>query len=141
MTISISPFTIADYDEAYALWSVTSGIGLSSVDSREAIQYYLDENPGTSFVAREDGKLIGAVLCGTDRRRGYLNHLAVSPSHRGQKLGRELVKHCLEALRAKGIVKCHIFVYRDNAQGAAFWEKIGWKKRADLDIMSIDIPV
>lgn len=140
MTITISLFTTADYDEAYALWSVTPGIGLSSVDSREAIKWYLDENPGTSFIAREDGRLVGAVLCGTDRRRGYLNHLAVAPSHRSHSIGRDLVSHCLRALRARGIVKCHIFVYRDNSEGAAFWERIGWKKRTDLDIMSIDIP-
>jgi putative acetyltransferase len=140
MPITISPFTISDYDEAYALWSVTPGIGLSSVDSRKAIQHYLDANPGSSFVAREDGRLVGAVLCGTDRRRGYLNHLAVASSHRGQNLGRELVAHCLTALKSKGIVKCHIFVYRNNMEGTAFWEKIGWKKRTDLDIMSIDIP-
>jgi N-acetylglutamate synthase len=140
MSISILPFTIQDYEEAYALWSITPGIGLSSVDSHPAIKLYLEENPGSSFIARDDGKLVGAVLCGSDRRRGYLHHLAVAASHRHQKIGQQLVEHALRAIRAKGIVKCHIFVYRDNAEGARFWEKIGWKKRTDLDIMSIDIP-
>lgn len=140
MTIEISPFDIADYEEAYALWTVTPGIGLSSVDSREAIQYYLEENPGISHVAREDGRLIGALLCGSDRRRGYLHHLAVDPTCRRRNIGRELVEHSLKALRAQGIVKCHIFVYRDNAGGFAFWEKTGWYRRNDLEIMSIDMP-
>lgn len=140
MTLEISPFTIADYEEAYALWSVTPGIGLSSVDAREAIQFYLDENPGISHVARENGRLVGAVLCGSDRRRGYLHHLAVASDCRGKNIGRKLVDHCLKALRRQGIVKCHIFVYRDNTDGFAFWEKIGWYRRNDLDIMSIDMP-
>jgi len=140
MAVTIIPFTINDYDEAYALWSKTSGIGLSSVDSRPAIGHYLAENPGNSFIARDGEKLVGAVLCGTDRRRGFLHHLAVDPAYRGQNIGHRLVEHCLAALKARGIVKCHIFVYRDNPEGAAFWEKIGWKKREDLDIMSIDIP-
>ncbi len=139
MTVDIHPMTIADYDEVHALWSVSQGIGLSDADTLPAIRQYLDGNPGNSFVARRDGVLVGAVLCGTDHRRGYLHHLAVAESTRGEGIGRGLVEHCLQALRAQGITKCHIFVYRDNAAGAAFWEKIGWKKRDELDIMSIDI--
>lgn len=139
MTIEIHPMTIHDYDEVHALWSASKGIGLSDADTRPAIQRYLEENPGGSYIAREDGRLVGAVLCGTDRRRGYLHHLAVSSAAHGRGIGRQLVEKCLQALRAQGITKCHIFVYRDNEEGSAFWERIGWKKRNDLDIMSFDL--
>jgi ribosomal protein S18 acetylase RimI-like enzyme len=139
MTVEIMPMTIADYEEVYSLWSRSAGIGLSDADTKPAIQHYLDQNPGGSFVARLNGTLVGAVLCGTDRRRGFLHHLAVAAAQQGKGIGRLLVERCLQSLRRQGITKCHIFVYRDNTEGSAFWEKIGWKKRTELDIMSIDL--
>lgn len=132
--------TISDYKEVYALWSVSQGIGLSDADTPAAIQRYLDANPGGSFVARDaDDQLIGAVLCSSDSRRGYLHHLAVAESARKSGVGRDLVEHCMNALKARGITKCHIFVYRDNTAGTVFWERIGWSVRQDLQIMSRDI--
>jgi len=137
--ISIAPMTPANYDAVYALWKALPGIGLSTADSREAISRYLERNPGMSFVARDGSKLVGAVLCGHDGRRGYLHHLAVDPSCRCQGLGRRLANTCLDTLKAAGINKCHIFVYGDNVSGQAFWEAIGWHGRPELVLMSRDI--
>ena len=84
--------TIQDYSEAYDLWKTSEGIGLSDADTQQAIQRYLNHNPGMSFVARVDGKLVGAVLSGTDGRRGYLHHLAVAKPFRKSGVGRQLVE-------------------------------------------------
>lgn len=138
-TFSILPFTPADYDEACALWKKSEGIGLSDADTRQAVQRYLKRNPGTSFVARMDGELAGAVLSGTDGRRGYLHHLAVAKPYRKLGMGKKLVEHCMDALRKAGITRCHIFVYRENKAGKIFWEQTGWFERNDLAIMSRDI--
>jgi N-acetylglutamate synthase len=134
--IEISHFSPADYDEVMVLWSHTDGLTLRDADSREAIARYLARNPGLSFVAREDGRLVGAVLGGTDGRRGYLQHLAVAPSHRGRGLGRALAERSVEALRALGIAKCHLMVREENAQARAFWAHLGWSERADVMLMS-----
>lgn len=135
--MQINEMTLADYDEVYALWQATEGVGLSSADSREAIGRYLARNPGMSFVARgEQGELVGTVLCGHDGRRGFLHHLAVKADCRRQGAGRALVECCLSVLAAEGIEKCHLFVYKDNHSGRAFWEKIGWEERTTLVIMS-----
>ncbi len=131
--------TMKDYAEAYNLWKVSQGIGLSDADTRQAIQRYLKHNPGMSFVARVDGQLAGAVLSGTDGRRGYLHHLAVAKSYRKLGLGKQLVKHCIDALGKAGITRCHIFVYHENKTGKVFWEQTGWFERNDLEIMSRDI--
>lgn len=128
-----------DYDEALALWEVTEGIGLSRADSREAIEMFLDRNPGLSFVVRDGSQLIGTILCGHDGRRGYLYHAVVTPSYRYRGLGRKLIGHCLTALRTVGIQKCHIFVYGENKNGIEFWEKTGWHQRFELIIMSQEI--
>jgi ribosomal protein S18 acetylase RimI-like enzyme len=137
--IEYANLTMADYPEVYALWSGMPGIGLSSADSPESIFAYLERNPGMSFVARQEGKVVGAVLCGHDGRRGYLQHLAVSPEIRTRRIGTTLVEKCLETLGDLGIRRCHIFVYQDNETGLGFWESAGWFRRDDLLIMSHDL--
>jgi ribosomal protein S18 acetylase RimI-like enzyme len=137
--IDYAALTMTDYPEVYALWDGTPGIGLSSADSPEAIARYLIRNPGLSFVARKDGKVIGAVLGGHDGRRGYLQHLVVAPGMRHHGIGKTLVEKCLDVLSKQGIKRCHIFVYSDNETGLGFWESAGWFRRGDLLIMSRDI--
>jgi ribosomal protein S18 acetylase RimI-like enzyme len=89
-----------------------------------------------SFVAELDGRLTGAALSGHDGRRGYIHHLAVHPDYRRQGIGEELIKHCLAALAADGIQKCHLYVFTKNQGGICFWEDTGWTRRDDLLMMS-----
>jgi ribosomal protein S18 acetylase RimI-like enzyme len=124
--------SMADYDEVLCLWRNAEGVGLNESDTRPAIANYLRRNRGMSFVAREGGTLVGAILCGHDGRRGYLNHLAVAPSHRRLGLGTKLVAACLARLKRLGILKCNLFLFADNARGERFWRANGWKKRLDL---------
>jgi len=128
----IEAFTMGDYDEALGLWKATPGMGLSGADERASLSAFLARNPGLSFVARSGGELVGTALCGTDGRRGFLYHLAVRPEHRRRGLGSALARSCLLALAAQGVRKCHLFVLADNAVGAAFWKKEGWKLRDDI---------
>ena len=68
----IRVMTIDDYDEVYSLWQTIHGFGIRSIDdSRDGVLRFLKRNPTTSVVAVEDGKIVGAILCGHDGRRGY----------------------------------------------------------------------
>jgi len=140
MNCRIGPMTIDDYDEVLALWKACEGIGLSSADSRESIAVFLNRNPGLSCVARRDGQLVGAVLCGHDGRRGYIHHLAVNESCRREGVGRDLVAACLRGLQRIGVQKCHVFVFADNSDAIVFWRGIGWTRRDELTMMSRSIP-
>lgn len=139
MALRIRELAMADYDSAYALWKKTEGIGLSQADERHNIASFLEHNPGMSFVAEEGGVLVGAILCGTDARRGFLHHLAVDASRRRAGIGRMLVDKCLEALARRGMRKCHIFVIAGNEEGKRFWRRIGWEERTTLVVMSHDV--
>jgi putative acetyltransferase len=85
-------------------WNRIEGIGMSPDDNPDALSSYLAHNPGLSFVAFDGEELVGAVLCGQDERRGYINHLAVAKSHRKCGLGARLVNCCLEACQPRCII-------------------------------------
>ncbi len=82
---------------------------------------------------------MGAALCGHDGRRGYIHHLAVAASHRKKGMGRELAARCMGTVRNAGIEKCHLFVFQRNKDGKAFWEKIGWTLRGDIQVASKEL--
>jgi len=126
---------MADYDEVYAIWKKADGVGLSESDGRESIARYVKRNPGLSQVAVCGGRVIAAVLCGHDGRRGYLHHLAVAREWRFKGVGRALVAACLENLHAAGIPKCNLFLFASNRPAGAFWRRVGWAVRADLRLV------
>ena len=139
MTIEIRDFTAADTPQALTLWRSCEGIGLSSADEPQHIAGYLARNPGMSFTAWDGDTLVGAVLCGHDGRRGYLHHLAVDRAYRGRGIGRALVDHCHAALRAEGIDKVHIFVYRENEAALTFWKGVHYIPRDTLALLSASL--
>ena len=68
---TIRVMTLEDCDEVYALWMGIHGFGIRSIDdSKEGVERFLKRNPTTSMVAVADGKIVGAILCGHDGRRG-----------------------------------------------------------------------
>ena len=133
----VRPFRVKDCDAVIALWRRTEGVGLNESDTPRAIAAYLRRNPRLSFIAEKDGRIIGAVLCGHDGRRGYLHHLAVSKRHRCRGIGRQLVNACLAKLRMAGIPKCNIFIFANNTAGMKFWAHTGWNLRTELRLMQI----
>jgi ribosomal protein S18 acetylase RimI-like enzyme len=139
VTADIQSFVIGCYDEAIALWRHCEGVALSAADSREGIAAYLARNPGLSFIARHEGRLVGTILAGHDGRRGYIHHLAVDAASRRQGIGRGLVDRAIDALRCAGLVKVHLFILNHNRAGLAFWRAAGWRLREDIGIMSLDI--
>ena len=137
MVASIRSFEPQDFPAAKALWQSTEGIGLSEADEREPIERFLLRNPGLSFVAYEQGELVGTILCGHDGRRGLIHHLVVSAGHRRQSLGRKLLRHAIAGLRAQGIDKCHLLVFTANTEGLAFWRRVAAVERKELALFSL----
>ena len=134
MDYSVQAMTMDDYDELYALWTRTAGMGLREVDDGyEGIAKFLARSPGCSFVARTpDGTLLGGILCGHDGRRGHIYHTAVDASARGNGIGRALVQSAMAALRAEGIRKATLVAFSRNETGNAFWQRMGFAAREDL---------
>ncbi|GAB7228304.1 GNAT family N-acetyltransferase [Vibrio rotiferianus] len=134
--VKIREMDIADYDDVIKLWGQTEGMSLRDADSKESINNYLIRNPNLSFVAVSANEIVGAVLVGTDGRRGYLQHLAVCSNFRGKNLGRELVSQAINALANVGVPKTHLFVYNENVNAQQFYEKLGWFPRDEVRMYS-----
>ncbi len=125
---------VNDYDEVYALWMKIKGFAIRSIDdSREGVMRFLRRNPSTSVVAIEDGKIVGAILCGHDGRRGCLYHVCVDPDYRLRGIGKSMVVFAMEALHKEEISKVSLIAFSKNDIGNAFWKQIGWTSREDLN--------
>jgi ribosomal protein S18 acetylase RimI-like enzyme len=124
--------SIEDYDGVFSLWRITSSRALSFSDEKEELNKFLLRNEGLSVVAVCDGEIIGTVLAGHDGRRGFIYHMAVSPSHRRMGIGKRLAETAIRNLSSAGISKTHIFVFNDNFTGQGFWSSLGWVLRDDL---------
>jgi ribosomal protein S18 acetylase RimI-like enzyme len=137
--VNIRDFYIEDYDAAVRLWKTDENIGLSSADSKEAIEHFLKQNPGLSKVLIAEDHIIGTILCGQDGRRGYLYHLFIHNAYRRKGAGKQLVQVCLDALKRINIHKCHLFIFKTNGPGKDFWKAVQWSQRNDIEVFSKDI--
>lgn len=130
----IRAMTIEDYEGVRELWLSIRGFAIRSIDdSREGVMRFLERNPGTSVVAVADNRIVGAILCGHDGRRGCLYHVCVAEEYRMQGIGKAMVVFCMEALKAEQINKVSLIAFTANDVGNAFWRQIGWTKREDLN--------
>ncbi len=125
-----------DFDALHTLWSETPGVDVTRADTPDGLNFFLERNPGLSFIAESGGQLVGAIMCGHDGRRGFIHHLVVYTPFRRQGLARFLVQKSLEQLELIGLEKCHLFIRRDNIAALKFWESIEWKERVELTMAS-----
>ena len=134
--IIYKPLSSSDYDELWKLWNQVeqTKLALNPVDdSREGITRYMERNPTSCFAATSGGKIVGAILTGHDGRRAIIHHLCVHPDFQRMGIARSLVAKAEEALKNEGITKAFGLVFKDNDKANAFWEKMGYSLRTNLN--------
>ena len=132
--MEIRVMTVDDYPQVYALWMSIHGFGIRSLDdSREGVEKFLKRNPTTSVVAVEDGRVIGAILCGHDGRRGCFYHVCVAEDKRKRGIGKKMATFAMRALQQEGINKVSLIAFSSNEVGNKFWKSVGWTFRDDLN--------
>ena len=137
--MQIRVMTIDDYEAVHALWMTIHGFSIRSIDdSEEGVRQFLQRNPGLSVVAvNSDDEVVGAILCGHDGRRGFIQHACVSPDFRRRGIGRKLVHRALAALKAEQITKVALVAFKKNEGGNAFWAEEGFTLRDDLNYRNL----
>ncbi len=130
----IRVMTTDDYEEVHDLWMSIHGFAIRSIDdSKEGVERFIKRNPKTSVVAVSDGKIVGAILCGHDGRRGCLYHVCVHEDYRKHGIGKSMAVACMRALQAEQINKVNIVAFKSNELGNHFWKEEGWNFREDLN--------
>ena len=136
----IRRMTQNDYEEIINLWKSTDGMGLRSLDdSQQGISVFLKRNPTTNFVAIDNGKIVGTILCGHDGRRGYIYHTVVKESCRKQGIATKLINAAISALQQERITRVCLNVMETNQHGKSFWLNRGWEKKDFLGFYSKSI--
>jgi L-amino acid N-acyltransferase YncA len=99
--------------------------------SRKAAFDYWFANGVTSFVAEEEGRIVGMYkLVANQRDRG--SHVAnasfmVDPAYGGRGLGKTMGEHCLAEAKKAGFRAMQFnFVVSTNERAVGLWKKLGF---------------
>lgn len=135
--VKLEAMRISDYEAVIDLWS---SAGLEHVpegrDSRLSMARDLQRPGNLYLLAWDGGELVGSVLCTDDGRKGWINRLAVRPSHQRQGIAKMLVAAAEEHFKTRGIGVFSIIVYRDNAASLALFHDAGYKDHDETVYLS-----
>ena len=135
MDYKICTMEKTDYDEVYQLWETIHGFAMKSVDdSKEAVERFIDRNPGLSVVAVAGDKIVGSMLVGHDGRRGCLYHVCVHEDFRKKGIGKAMATEAMIRLKNEGITKAQLLAFKGNELGNSFWQAEQWEQRDDVYI-------
>ena len=132
--IQIREMDISDYENVRALWMTIRGFGIRSIDdSKEGVARFLRRNPSASVVALDKDRIVGAILCGHDGRRGCFYHVCVHEQYSKQGIGTSMAVFAMKALQKEQINKVSLIAFKENEVGNHFWKRAGWTFREDLN--------
>ena len=129
MKYKIIEMKLNRFDELIKFWKSIEGLYISDDDNYENLKIYLKRNPKLNFIVLHENRIIAAIKCSHDGRRGYIHHLAVKKRFRGKGIAKELIDKCLNNLRDKSIKKIRIFVLDNNEEAITFWKHIGFEEQ------------
>jgi len=133
----IREFQMKDYDALVALWEdaklPSRPLGR---DGRDDIEHQLKQPTAIYLVAEIDSKLVGAVLGTHDGRKGWINRLAVSPTHQKQGIARRLVEELEKRIYGLGIWIIACLIEDWNEESSQVFESLGYKAHSDIKYLS-----
>jgi ribosomal protein S18 acetylase RimI-like enzyme len=128
----IREFRLTDFDDVLRVWQ-KAGLIMRPGDDLDGIKLKLQRDSDLFLVAEEDeGDIVGVVMGAWDGRRGWINHLAVSPGRQRQRIGQSLLIELEKRLRGKGAKKVNAQIYRWNTGSFDFFKAAGYEIHADL---------
>lgn len=123
--MKIRAFERTDTTAVIALWESCS-LTRPWNNPRLDIERKLTVQPELFLVGEEAGILIASVMAGYEGHRGWVNYLAVSPPHRRQGLGEQLMSEVEVRLKALGCPKINLQVRVGNDAAMAFYRELGF---------------
>jgi ribosomal protein S18 acetylase RimI-like enzyme len=92
------------------------------------------QGPSSAVLGTYDagGTLIGTAMVGVDGHRGWVYYVASSPDHRGEGIGRALMKAAEDWIVGRGMPKVHVMVRRSNTAVVGFYDSLGYEEQDTL---------
>ncbi|MCG7844637.1 MAG: GNAT family N-acetyltransferase [Methanomassiliicoccales archaeon] len=131
--IRIRELRVEEYDRLVELWQAAElPYRPMGRDRREAVARELEGPTALFLVAEEGDRLVGSILGTHDGRKGWINRLAVLPSHRRAGVAQALVSEVERRLRRKkiGIIAC--LIENGNEPSEALFARLGYIRQTDI---------
>ncbi|MDO5693937.1 MAG: GNAT family acetyltransferase [Pseudomonadota bacterium] len=115
------------HDEAavIALWQAC-GLTRPWNDPRKDIARKLTMQPELFLVIEDAGQIVASAMFGYEGHRGWVNYLAVAPSHQRRGLARRLMAEGESRLATLGCPKLSLQVRATNTDALAFYQHLGY---------------
>ena len=123
--MEIREFRLQDEEEVIALWKECNLVVLWN-DPKKDIRRKLKINPELFLVGVTEEKIVATIMGGYEGHRGWVNYLAVPPSHQRKGYGRQMMEAVEIKLRVMGCAKINLQVRETNLEVMAFYKSIGY---------------
>lgn len=121
----VRPFRSEDEGDVVALWS-RCDLTRPWNDPRKDIARKADVQAEWFLVGTLDERIVATVMAGYDGHRGWLYYVGVDPAYRHRGIGRAILEHVEERLRAIGCPKINLQVRTGNEGALAFYRALGY---------------
>ncbi len=122
-----------DYAEIVNVWSEAElPYRPRGRDTAERFRREISMGSAIFLGAEEDGRLVGVVLGTHDGRKGWINRLAVVPSHRRRGIAEALVTEAERRIYGLGIQIVTCLIEADNPTSEAFFHSLGYVAHPDI---------
>jgi ribosomal protein S18 acetylase RimI-like enzyme len=101
-------------------------------DSKKNILWQLQQPTSLYFIAEENGTAVGVIFGTHDGRKGWINRLVVTPTHRKQGIARRLVEEIERQLAARGLDIVACLIEEWNTTSIQVFERLGYTKHDDI---------
>lgn len=125
MAVQLSELRPDDYTEIIDLWQQTGNQSLDEATLTALVSGHHRFHSVLSLVARDQGQLVGAILCEMRARQSWQHHMAMRQEYLETGLNKRLLDKALLKLTAHGVHHCRIRL----AQGTPakpFWGANRW---------------
>ncbi|HKI54125.1 MAG TPA: GNAT family acetyltransferase, partial [Anaerolineales bacterium] len=123
--LKIRPFELKDEEQVIALWKECKLV-VPWNDPKKDIQRKLKVNPELFLVGISKDKIVASIMGGYEGHRGWVNYLAVSPSHQKKGNGGQMMDAVEVKLREMGCAKINLQVRETNLEVIEFYKAIGY---------------
>ena len=123
--MQIRPYQASDLAQVLALWRACN-LTIAANDPRKDIERKLAVSPEQFLLGEFEGKVVASVMTGYEGHRGWINYLAVAPSHRRKSYGRLMMAAAEQLLDELGCPKINLQVRSANASVVAFYASLGY---------------